>query len=215
MMHIQETAISLTLCALLASCGAPSDEVEAPPGQRSSALTATYAPTSDTWAYTGLLGSFDHGVSRELRTNNITTAVPSSRIFLRFPVQLGQICPTLGSATLVMRTAQRSGPLYVHPHRVLQPWAPGMTGLQPVDGCMAESGAAAPFVVPAVAPPRPGVLVNMPCTPYSWDVTAIVARWCAGDPNYGIMMAGRSGDGVVNFFSMESPAYQPTLIVNY
>jgi hypothetical protein len=205
-MHkITRRLLPLTLSSLpLLACGGE------PVAEQSSALVQTviYQATSDTWAY-GSPGAawWDHGLSRELRTNNIDIQFQDKRILLRFPVNLALVCPTLASATLRVHTAQLAGPLLVQPHRVINPWAPGMTGNVASQGCVANSGNPAAFAMPGVAPPLPGVLVNQACTPYAFNITPIVQQWCAGAPNQGVMLAGRQDNfnGVVNFFSMEAP----------
>ena len=207
--------LSLSLSAL-AACGGE------PVGEQSAALvqTASYGATSDTWTH-GFPGGawWDYGLSRELRTNNIDMQAVDNIILLRFPVNLAQVCPTLASATLRVHTAQLAGPLLVRPHRVVNPWAPGMTGAVATQGCVANSGNFAAFAMPPLAPPIMGQVVNQPCTPYSFNVTPIVQQWCAGAPNLGIALAGRQADwnGFVNFFSMEAPngAVRPRLDVTF
>lgn len=179
-----------------------------------------YTPVQDTWTRRTATGPVDWGLSHELRTNNVDVAEHPEAILVRFPIDLGLVCPTLVNATLSLQSAQLIGPLQVYAHRITSAWTPGNTGaVPPVLGCEVYSGDPAPFDPPTFLPPSAATLVNDHCTRFSWDVTTIVNAWCAGAPNQGIWLDGHRPDDTdveVNFFSMEAaPGRRPLLEITY
>ena len=52
---------------------------------------------------------------------------------------------------------------------------------------------------------------------YAWDITPMVQGWCMNPAtNFGVLLGGQAGAGVVNFHSNDGPpALRPTLTYTY
>jgi len=196
-------------------------------GRQTQALSSvTVLPSQDTWARRTPAATTDFGKSCELRVNNILIANANeyNLALLKFPIPTVVTCGTILSAKLLLKTAQNpstGATLVVFPHRITQPWVPGVTGAAGCASCGVTSGVAAAFGLPPFTVLNAPVPVKDRCTTYSWDITPMVAGgagWCsAPGTNHGVLMAGRNGVVTVSFHSSESlvAADRPRLVITY
>ena len=227
---MRSIAMYLSPLILVTACSVPLDAEPAGPNEETTSheeeLVVTLEPDRDTWTRQTRGGWVDWGKALELRTNNDQSDVPDERIFLRFPIDLNLVCPTLMNATLSLRSAQFRGPLQVFSYLVTGPWVEGATGFVPIPApplCITNSGDPAPFNMPPVMGPLTLAVITPPpppCLDYTWNVTPIVQNYCATGVNHGIMLRGHNPNNmgsVANFFSREAAfaVRRPKLHISY